>query len=49
MKRRAELLYPQTSNKQNKNVKHQIKNVIAVDFHCILIYAVMHADWSVPS
>ena len=31
MKQRAELLYPQTSNKQNKNVKHQIKNVIAVD------------------
>lgn len=32
MKRRAELLYPQTSNKQNSNVKHQIKNVIAVDY-----------------
>ena len=31
MKQRAELLYPQTENKQNKNVKHQIKNVIAVD------------------
>ena len=32
MKQRAELLYPQTENKQNKNVKHQIKNVIAVDY-----------------
>ena len=30
-KQRAELLYPQTSNKQNKNVKHQLKNIIAVD------------------
>ena len=32
MKQRAELLYPQTRNKQNKNVKHQLKNVIAVDY-----------------